>query len=630
MANISSSYSYLQTSNSRITGLASGMDTESMVEKLMKAESIQMEKLQQQKQIYEWKRDTYRDINKKLSTFSDSLFDKYALQKNFSSKTVSVSDSSKLSVTAGATATGTLSVQNVTELASSATTKASLQGNLTLENFGFTGGPGSTATFKVDGSDVTITYSKTDTLNQLIGKLNDNGLNAEIKNGKISLGVDNVSVGSATNFFKKLGFDLGSTPTTDTIVPGESNEIAATTGIPIIQDATTVTLKDIGLSTSPDDMVNTVKLKVLQSDGTLKETAIEYKSTDTLDSFMKNLNSSGAGVTVLFSKGELSLTANATGNIVGGAIQVSEDSQGLFQKFGFLSGATGEIANGKNAKYTVNGLEMESNSNTLSISGYSITLKEKFGNLSTPVTISSTTDIDAMVGKIKEFVTTYNDLITSLNEKVSETKYRDYQPLTDAQRNELTEDQIKKWEEKSKSGIIRNDSTVKKALFNLRNALYQSVEGIDQKYNALYEIGITTTKTYNDGGKIEISDEDKLREALTKDPDSVIKLFTLNDKSDNENTDANNDGNPNTGMGIIAQLRKVAENTVKAIEVTAGKSTSTESAYTLGKQLININKHIDDWKERLINIENRYWKQFSAMEDAIQRANSQSAYFMSM
>lgn len=116
-------------------------------------------------------------------------------------------------------------------------------------------------------------------------------------------------------------------------------------------------------------------------------------------------------------------------------MQVTEDSQGLFQKLGFLSSTIGEIANGENAKYIVNGLNMESTSNSFSISGYSITLKEVFDNSATsPITISSSTDIDAMVNKVKEFITTYNELITSLNDKMSEAKYRDFKPLTDAQK----------------------------------------------------------------------------------------------------------------------------------------------------------------------------------------------------
>ena len=71
-------YSYLQSKN-KISGLVSGMDIESIMEKLMKAESSQMEKLQQQKQRYEWKRDAYRDVNTKLNTFQQDLFVKYGL-----------------------------------------------------------------------------------------------------------------------------------------------------------------------------------------------------------------------------------------------------------------------------------------------------------------------------------------------------------------------------------------------------------------------------------------------------------------------------------------------------------------------------------------------------------------------
>lgn len=76
-----SSYSYLQTANKRLSGLSSGMDIDSIVEKLMKAESAKMEKLQQQKQKYEWQRDAYREIDLKLETFSKNLFDQFGLQK---------------------------------------------------------------------------------------------------------------------------------------------------------------------------------------------------------------------------------------------------------------------------------------------------------------------------------------------------------------------------------------------------------------------------------------------------------------------------------------------------------------------------------------------------------------------
>lgn len=502
----SKSFSYLSSTGNKFTGLVSGMDTESMVEKLMKAQSAQMEKLQQQRQKVQWQRDAYRDVNTKLSTFEKNIFDKYGLQSSLSAKSVSVSDSTKLSVTAGPSASGTLSIQDVESLATSAT-----------------------------------------------------GISKELK-------------------------------------VGNSNATAATK------------LSELGLSGK-----GTVTLNVLQADGKMKEKEVAYDSEeDTIESFTNRLNNSGAGVTALFSNGQMSITSNATGNVSGGAIQVNSDSNGangVFQKLGFLSNEKGEIANGGNAKYTVNGLKMESASNTFTISGYSVTIKEKF-DAKTPVTVSSTTDVDGMVDKLKEFVKTYNDLITSLNDKATEKKYAAYPPLTDAEKAGMSEDQIKKWEEKAMSGLLRSDSIVRSVVSDIRGVAYNSTAGIDEKYNSLFKIGITTTKSYNDGGKLEI-DEKKLREALTSDPDSVIKLFTQ------KNT------------GVVEQMRDAAKKAIGTIEKKAGKESAVDNQYSIGKQLVSLDSKIEDWKGRLKKIEERYWKQFSAMENAIQKANSQSSYFAS-
>lgn len=112
------SFSYLSSSSNRLTGLASGMDIDSIVEKLMKAESAKMEKLQQQKQKYEWQRDSYRSINTKLEAFRTEAYDKYK-PSSFLTKSATVSDSSKLSVTASASASGSLTITDAT-LANSA------------------------------------------------------------------------------------------------------------------------------------------------------------------------------------------------------------------------------------------------------------------------------------------------------------------------------------------------------------------------------------------------------------------------------------------------------------------------------------------------------------------------------
>ena len=172
--NVSSSYSYLQTAGGRVNGLASGIDTESIVNKLMMAASAPMEQLQKQKQTYEWQRDAYRDVNTKLSTFNDTIFDKFGLQGSLASKTISVSNSDKVSVTSTPTTTGTLNIQNITQLATVASTTANLDGYTSNEStlrLGLTVASGS-VTLNVLQSDGTmketiVNYKSTDTLNTL-------------------------------------------------------------------------------------------------------------------------------------------------------------------------------------------------------------------------------------------------------------------------------------------------------------------------------------------------------------------------------------------------------------------------------------------------------------------------------
>lgn len=496
---VSSSYSYLQTSNNRFSGLASGMDIDSIVEKLMKAESVKMEKLQQQKQKYEWQRDAYREIDLKLETFYQDAFNQFGLQKNWLTRKTSVSDNNKVSVTAELSAAGNLYISSVSQLATAAVLK-----------------------------------------NENLVKLNN-----------------------------------------DTIANGSTK------------------LSELGISGE-----GKFSLTVLQQDGSMKTTDISYSENTTIDDLIKSINSSGAGVTAMFYNGQMSITANATGSAKDGAIQVINDDEGLFTQLGFSQSS----ADGKNAVYTINSIEKESISNTIKEAGYTIALKQTFDEGSGTVSISSEVDTDAIYEKIKSFITMYNDLVDSLNKPLKEKQNLNYPPLTDAQKAEMTEDQIKKWEEMAKQGLLRNDSILSNVLSEMRNIIYTVND--NNKFKGLFNIGITTTSKYSDGGKIEIKDEQKLKDAIASDPESVVKLFT-----DIEN-------------GIIAKLRKATDSASKQIDKKAGKSTSGESTYSLGRTIRSLNDQIDNWKKRLKDIEERYYKQFTRMEEAINKANAQAGLFM--
>lgn len=588
-----SSYSYLQYKN-KVTGLASGMDIDSLMEKLMKAESAQMEKLQQQKQKYEWKRDAYREVNTSLSAFEKGIFDNYGLSKNWAAKNVT-STSTAISATANSNAAGNLTITEATV----ATAGQKVSSGATLADLSFSATNG-TFTYKVDGQEKSIAYSKTDTFDSLAKKLNatgdfevtvTNGSNGASINTKLVKNIE--ATGNNLVFLNKLGLTDGKATT------GPGNQ--SVSGKLAFTESTT--MSELGLTDGGE-----FTIKAINDQGKYTEKTIKYSTTDKISDVMSRINGSGVGVTALAANGKLSLSANSTGTGAEGSIKISADGNKLFEKLG-LADATGKVAEGTNGSMVVNGVKMESTSNKYNVSGYTVNVTNNIAATDAPAKISSTTETKTIVDKVKEFITTYNGLIEDLNKRVSQKKNLSYQPLTDAQKAELKDDEIKKWEDKAKEGLLKSDATLNKVLSDMRSTLSNYGSGSE---DMLAKIGITTSKTWTDNGKLEL-DEGKLTKALEEDPNIVSRIF-VGDKENNRE-------------GIVASLRTTAQNAVKDIEKTAGKASSAEDSYTLGKNLKDVNTKIDDWKDRLKGIEERYWKQFAAMEAAIQKANSQSSIF---
>ncbi|QEY20486.1 MULTISPECIES: flagellar hook-associated protein 2 [unclassified Psychrobacillus] len=376
--------------------------------------------------------------------------------------------------------------------------------------------------------------------------------------------------------------------------------------------ASTITMKELGVSGDQN-----VKLGVLQADGTMKDFEFTFKETDTISDVVKQINNKGAGITALYDEksGQLSLSTKASGKSAEGVEIIDRDKSGFFGKLGF-SDAEKIASNGKNAKVTINGAEVERNSNNFTVAGFNITLKDTTAAGASTITLNSTTDINSMVDKVKEFVEKYNELITGMNDSLKEKKYRDYPPLTDEQRKDMSDKEQELWDEKAKSGLLRNDSIVNSGLSSMRNAIYGRVDGMgDDIIDTLAEMGITTSSVYSDGGKLVIN-EDKLKKALTENPDKVVQTLT-------QSGEKTNSGDT---RGIIQRLRETMKEFTTNIETKAGKTTHTDSQYSLGKSLIDMNTRISNFQRRLEDIETRYWKQFTAMEQAISKANSQSGY----
>jgi flagellar hook-associated protein 2 len=517
----------------RIGGLASGMDIDSLVSDLMKAESIPLDKLEQKKKYMEWQRDDYREINKMMLDLDTTIFEDLILSDTYSQKTVSVSDSSAVSIenlTSTTDFSGTIQVER---LASSATM---------------------------------------------------------------------VSAETVIDPTKKL-----------------SEYVTGTQTIKI------KAIKEDGTLQADD----TVTDETLQPSD--KETVITFNpAEETIESLISKINEQ-SNVNMFFDSvtGKVSVTAKNTGNVPadptnGETAQTAEiifeDSTGGFIQNVLKLNLNNNTTNGTNvnsvtagvdAKFTYNGLETTRPSNTFAINGFEITLKNPTGN--DKVTFNSKADVDAITEKIVKFVDEYNKLIEKVNGELNEKRYRDYQPLTEEQKKEMDEKTIEMWEEKARSGTLRSDSVLSSSINKLRSNFYSPVSGLTG-INQLAEIGITTTRNYLDGGKLTI-DEDKLKEAISKDPNAIYQLFTK-------------DGETTAEKGIARRLRDTLDATMNSIEEKAGKTSSTNNTFSLGKMLNNIDNQIDRFQDRLIQVEDRYWRQFTAMEKAIQQANQQSTYLM--
>lgn len=276
-------------------------------------------------------------------------------------------------------------------------------------------------------------------------------------------------------------------------------------------------------------------------------------------------------------------------------------------------GSDVSLVDGTNAKVKINGIETERSDNVFTVNGVTIEVtRETTG--SDPVMISTNRDTSKVTDIVKGFVDDYNKLIKKLNELIDQdADYKKYPPLTSAQKKEMSESEIKAWEEKAKIGLIRNDSTISTFLSNMRTILYQKPKGSKL---AIYDIGIDTSDDWKKKGQLTFN-ESKFKQMLESDPDSIRLLFTDSDE------------------GIATQFSKVIDAVAKTssgspgtlVSMAGTKGTSALSTQnTMYKRLRDIEDKLTKYKKQYETEKTRYWRQFTEMEKLIANMNSQSSW----
>jgi flagellar hook-associated protein 2 len=594
----------------RIGGLASGMDIDTMVKDLMKAERMPLDKLRQKKQVLEWQRDDYRSMNTLLLNFRNELTN-MRLSSTYRSRGTTSTDESKMTATAtSASSLASYSISNVTQLASAATKVNA--GTLSAS-----------ATSKIDLNKklseattdfaVPITWVSGSAISQTIQTTSDS------TTAQLTL-----SAGSSVDTTAPMNIKVNGTAytiVTGVPEPGKKQVSIDSSGALTFGDSVAKgsTIKVDYVSPHATDQYSSFNIKTYGPDGTERTENFNISSSDTLKTIMDKVNASNVGVTMFYDpvKDQMTLTRKETGDfnkdITGSTAGSEIITSGQFindvLKFGTGSSETG----GTNAVFNINGLVTERTSNTFEISGVTFSLKQKFSD---PVSINVNNDTTQIFNNIKGFVDKYNEMIGKIQGELQEDRYKSYTPLTDEQRESLSEKQQEQWEEKAKSGMLRRDSSLTSLLTNMRTDFSNPVsnEQISPIYNQLARIGIKTSSNYQEGGKLIIN-EAELKKAIETDPASVEKLFNATGVTESQ-------------QGIAQRLTDTINKGLDKLRSKAGNAFTTNKQFEIGKQLDNLESRINRFEERMITVEDRYWRQFTAMEKAIQRSNEQMAQLM--
>ena len=273
-------------------------------------------------------------------------------------------------------------------------------------------------------------------------------------------------------------------------------------------------------------------------------------------------------------------------------------------------------------------VEITRDSNTFKVDGMTITLNGTFGydkdgnkiDDTEAITFDAKVDNEKIVETVKEMVKEFNEIIELVNKEVKTKPDRDYAPLTDEQKKELSESEIEAWEEKAKEGLLFNDNDIKGLSNGLRFVLGSG------DLQALEKIGLTVSSTASDNGKLSF-DESKFKAALESDPEGVKELFTKEQVIDEA-------GNVVQSSGIATNLKNVLDKYAKTVGEPKGilinragsiKSPASITQNELYKQILEVDKRISSLQDTLKMEQDRYIRQFTTLESLIAQMNSQSS-----
>lgn len=694
----------------RLSGMVSGMDTESLVSALVSSYKLKKDNLVKAQTKLSWKQEKWKTMNTSIYGFYSGKLSSARFSTSYNLKTSTVSNDKYAKVSASSSAVSGTQRLKVNQLAATgyltggqitATDKSKVTGSTKLSDI--IGTKDGSISVKTSSGIKSIDITEDMNVSQFVAKLKETGLNANFddNNGRFFIsakesGKDNdfsltANDANGLNALKALGIYT----VNDTDKAEYTRLAALTEGTDAYNTElegmyTKITAKDTAksyadkynaakdkldalaaddtwdhsytldeyvakLKTETPDLLNaydkykkekvdsegnTVKdsdgnvvyeydTEAMEKDGVKEEYEAAVKKKASNESLIKVYDDNSKVIEdtkdyVTIGDDGKAVANETNEKVVQEVSDTNADRQAkakalLDSKIAMASNVAGSASSsgavritGQDSEIELNGATFTNNSNNYSINGLTIEAMEVTGN--DEVTITTNTDVDGIYDMIKGFLKDYNDLVKSVDVAYNAASSKGYEPLTSDEKDAMTDDEVKKWEEKIKDSLLRKDSTLGSVLDTMKNDMALSFDVNGKRYS-LASFGIATLGYFNspenetgvyhiDGDKDDSktsANTDKLKAMIASDPDTVISFFSQ----------------------LSSKLYTDLGNKMAA--------SSTSSAYTIyndkqmNTQYSEYNTKISAAEDKVTTWEDYYYSKFSAMESALAKMNAQSS-----
>lgn len=435
---------------------------------------------------------------------------------------------------------------------------------------------------------------------------------------------------------------------TDAVATIDGEEVTSSTNS-ISKDGLNLELNSVG-----DTTIGVDRYEVDESKNTINITYGQLADGYTFNDLTVAVNNLGTNVKATYDSvnDKFSFYSSETGSENGVALKMNDDNAtNFFNSLGLKQSNNGELStntlefatdhttgiNGTNANVKIDGMDYDLADNKVVVNGVTYDFTGATEGAKSTVTV--TQDTDKIIEKVKSFVEDYNKLLQSLTDMYNEKPNKNYKPLTDAQKDAMKDEQIEKWEEKAKAGLLYHDQTLGKLISEMRDAISTPIDGISGKYDSIFALGISTTGTK---GQLTL-DEDKLKAALADDSDAVYNVFAKldegekvykKDSSGNYILDANGEREytlkeRSSYNGIAQRLGDVFTNNMKNIKSVSGTDLNTNDDSDLSKLLRELQTKMSNFKAMMSAFEDKLYKKYDAMETALAKLGTQLNYVTS-